>query len=241
MKHRSALRSAYPQPRVASDVYAREGKNGGVADPTWTDVVTALGSAVTPLVVVGAGLFLARRQSRSDELVRVRIDYYRKLVPDLNRLMCYMTFIGPWRDITPVEIVELKRRLDAEFYCAAPLFSREVGAAYDKLMSLSFKTFGKWGADARILSGSYRRQKSWIRKDEDWDPAWDEMFAFDVRASIPATELAAYRRAYDDLLARLVADLNINAIRTDYTTARVSLNASAPPTRTVEAAPPTGD
>jgi hypothetical protein len=205
-----------------------------VNEPSWTDVITAIGAVITPLIVVGAGLVIARRQSRNDELLKVRIDYYQKLVPDLNRLMCYITFIGPWRDISPLEIIQLKRRLDAEFYCAAPLFSVEVSVAYEALISLSFKTFGKWGEDAKILTSSFRRRQAWSRRGEPWRARWGALFAIETAERIPASTLGAYRRAYDDLLARLVGDLSISRTRTDYTTTRVSLNASAPQPRGID-------
>ncbi|MCU1582799.1 MAG: hypothetical protein JWO01_2187 [Microbacteriaceae bacterium] len=203
-------------------------------EPLWTDVITAIGAAITPLIVVGAGLVIARRQSRNDELLKVRIDYYQKLIPDLNRLMCYITFIGAWRDISPLEIIQLKRRLDVEFYCAAPLFSAEVPVAYEALMSLSFKTFGGWGEDAKILTSSFRRRQAWSREDEPWSAGWDALFAIEAGEPISASNLGAYRRAYDDLIARLVGDLSISRTRTDYTTTRVSLNASAPQPRGID-------
>jgi hypothetical protein len=55
---------------------------------SWTDAVTAVGTALTPAVVAGLAYVLTRSQSRSEELLRTRLDYYRELAPELNRLMC---------------------------------------------------------------------------------------------------------------------------------------------------------
>ena len=143
-----------------------------------------------------------------------------------------MTFIGTWRDFTPEEIVLLKRRLDANFYCALPLFGMEAGRAYEALMDLSLKPFGLWGADAMIRSNSSRRRASWRRTDGVWNLSWDEMFELGEEG-VSANALKAYRGAYDEFLARMVADLNVGKARPDYTTARVSLNASAPPAQDV--------
>ena len=60
----------------------------------WTDVVGATGAASTPVVVAVLAFVFARSQSRSEELLKVRLEYYKVLAPDLNSLMCYMTFIG---------------------------------------------------------------------------------------------------------------------------------------------------
>ena len=198
-----------------------------MADPSWTDVVAAIGSVATPVAVAMFGIALARRQSRNSELLKARIEYYKALAPDLNTLMCYMTFIGTWRGHSPLEIVELKRRLDREFYCAAPLFSDPVRDAYVELESTCFDTFNDWGQDAVIKSGAYRRRQAWTR-DPAWDPLWNNMFSKSDDAAIPGQELATIRRAHDRLVAALVRDLDLTRARSEYTTNLVSMNAHAP-------------
>jgi hypothetical protein len=91
---------------------------------TWTESVQAISAIATPILVAALAFYLTRRQDRSNELLKARIDYYNELAPDLNTLMCYLTFIGPWRDIPPPAIIELKRRVDQRFFCAAPLFTK---------------------------------------------------------------------------------------------------------------------
>jgi hypothetical protein len=198
-----------------------------MAGPAWTDVVQAIGAILTPIVVAGLAYSFTRSQSRSDELLKVRLDYYKLVAPDLNRLMCYMTFIGTWRDQSPVDVINLKRRIDQNFYCAAPLFSPQVMSAYEALMNLSFATFSDWGSDARLLSNAYRRRQAW-RATAAWDPKWDRYFAMDDATTISARDLRNYRDAYDSLIASLVRDLDINRARARYTTDQVSLNAHAP-------------
>lgn len=185
----------------------------------------ALGAVATPVVVAAIGIYISVKLSRSTELLKVRLDYYREILPDLNKLMTYMTFIGTWRDIPPTEIIALKRRLDTTVHCAAPLFSREVIACYDALMNLSFVTFNSWGQDAKILSNAFRRRQSWRGR---WDPAWDDCFELRDGTTISGKTLSEYRTTYDKLVARIVRDLNINRARERYTTAQVSLNAHRP-------------
>lgn len=153
--------------------------------------------------------------------------YYKVLLPDLNQLMCYMTFIGSWRDQSPLDVIDLKRRLDRTFFCAAPLFSSDVMAAYHDLMTRSFQTFGRWGDDAHILTNAYRRRQSW-RQTPHWDPAWDQLFELDDSATISGDDLMKYRNTYDSLVASIVRDLDISRARSRYTTDNVSLNAYAP-------------
>ena len=209
-----------------------------MSDPSWTEVVSAIAGIVTPVVIAIFGFIIARRQSRSDLLLKARFESYNKLAPDMNRLMCYLTFIGTWRDDSPVEIVALKRRLDANFYVAAPLFSGDVNESYRALMDLSFSTFGRWGQDAVIRSGAYRRRQSWVRKDVAWDDSWKAMFELPETGIVSGESLTEYRVAYDRFLFALVTDLNITRARAEYTTPRVSLNAS-PPRNDIAGAPST--
>lgn len=193
----------------------------------WTDVVQAIGTVSIPVVVAILAFVLSRTQSRSEELLRTRVDYYRQLVPDLNRLMCYMTFIGTWRDQSPPEVIALKRRLDETFFCAAPLFSPLVLKAYQALMARSFSTFGAWGADAKISSSAYRRRESWCATDQ-WAPEWDGYFALSDDTTISGADLESYQASYDRLIGALVRDLNVTRARSRYTSRDVVRNAHAP-------------
>jgi hypothetical protein len=197
--------------------------------PTWTAVLQAIGTVSIPIVVAIIAYVLTRNQTRSEELLRGRLDYYKALAPDLNQLMCYITFIGGWRDRSPVEIVDLKRRLDERFYCAAPLFSEQVLSCYEKLMGLTFETFGPWGVDARIKSNAFRRRECWQGTEEKaWQPEWDRYFTLPDSTSISSDELLRYRHSYDELIASLVRDLDLTRSRAQYTTDLVTLNAHAP-------------
>lgn len=197
-----------------------------MSEPKWTDIVIAMAAITTPLVVAGFGWALTRRQSRNELLLGARIDYYRQLAPELNRLMTYMLFIGSWRDVTPPQIIEVKRKLDAAFFVAAPLFSEQVGGAYQRFMSSCFTTFGAWGADAKIRSSPYRRRRHW-RGAAPWDPAWNACFELDEAEPVTSDDLRAVRTSHDDLVAALVRDLSMNRAREAYTTAHVVSNAGA--------------
>lgn len=176
---------------------------------------------------------LSRRQDRNGELLKARIEYYRLLAPDLNTLMCYITFIGRWRDLSPIEVIELKRRLDQNFYSAAPLFSDPVRDSYTAFEASCFSTFGEWGEDAKICSGAYRRRQAWRRKDVAWLSDWDSMFTKNDEDPIKSQELAHIRTAHDKLIAALVQDLDLTRARSEYTTSLVSLNAHAPRQRDI--------
>lgn len=207
---------------------------------SWADALAAIGSIATPLLVLIFGSLLAYRQNRSQKIQQARLDYYKALAPDLNQLMCYLTFIGTWKDMSPPEVIELKRRLDSNFYVASPLFSPMVQEAYDELMEVSFKTFGAWGTDAKIRSSAFRRRTSWHSATRNWEPEWDTYFELDDQATISKETLNTYRSKYDKMLSALVKDLAISRTRVDYTTARVSLNAGGGRQGDIEGSPMKG-
>jgi hypothetical protein len=205
-----------------------------MTEPNWTDVVSALAAVVTPVLIAVFGFMITRRQSRNELLLKARFEAYNKLTPDLNRLMCYLTFIGTWRDDSPEEIIVLKRRLDSNFHISAPLFDKGVTASYRRLMDLSFSTFGFWGEDAIIRSSAFRRRQSWRQPALQWKSDWDGMFAIPDTGKVTGEALTGYRLAYDDLLSRIVNDLSITRTRREYTTTQVSNNASAPARSDIE-------
>ncbi len=202
----------------------------------WTDVVQAIAAASVPVILGVVGVVLTTRQNRSAELLKARLDYYRTITPKLNLLMSYITYIGRWRDQSPPDIVELKRKIDEEFFVAAPLFGKGVLKAYNDLMALSFKTFGDWGQDARIMSSGFRRRESWRG---DWEPEWSRYFTVPDNAEITRATLRAYRETYDALLVAMVKDIDITRTRAKYTTDEAVLNAQAPQRTDIEGSGPT--
>ena len=182
-----------------------------------------IGALLIPVAVAVLAYLLSKRQRQSGELLSARLGYYQTLSPLLNDLVCYMTFIGGWQSMSPLDVIKLKRTLDKQFHCAAPLFSTDVSDTYSVFTDRCFKTFNLWGQDAKILSSAYRR-----RGGLPWESSWDGYFAYPDDRAIPKEELEGTRRAYDGLVAALVRDIDITRARSEYTTSAVSLNAHAP-------------
>src|SRR6266851_310090 len=102
--------------------------------PVWNSLeVAKLGvSTLTSVVVVLIGLVISRRLKRleylqwtNQKVTEKRIAVFDELAPQLNDLYCYFTFLGGWKDLTPVEVVGRKRKMDRMVYVNAPLFSKE--------------------------------------------------------------------------------------------------------------------
>lgn len=135
--------------------------------------------------------------------------------------MCYFTFIGRWKLLTPPEVISLKRDLDRLFFSALPLFSEACENAYHEFMSACFATFGNWGDDAQLRTGYVRRRQA----QAAWEPGWERMFTHAEDVHVSPGELEHLRSAYSAVLAALAKDIELLTPRDRYATANVSLNA----------------
>jgi hypothetical protein len=195
----------------------------------WTDIVSALGAVITPLLVLVIGIFingnvrrLEQQEWRNQELIEARLERYDGVATPLNQILCYFTYIGTWKDFTPPEIVQLKRDLDMKFFIAAPLFSPQVKKRYERFMKLCFKPFGPWGRDAKLRTKVPNRRKPFGNK---WQPGWDDMFEVRDDVFLSGKQLEEIRDAYNDLIVLFMADVGLAGSAISVVTADVSANA----------------
>ncbi|MGH3758182.1 hypothetical protein [Actinophytocola sp.] len=193
------------------------------------DLVRTLAAVSVPIVVAVVGYQLNRRlkqleadQWRNQELIKARLQYFGQLAPMLNDLMCYLTFIGRWKELTPPQVVAIKRDTDRLFFSVSPLFSQGAVEAYENFLGHCFETFGRWGADARIRSGFVRRREA---AGNHWRTEWQEMFTYSEIDEIQESDLDEIRISYDKVLAALVDDVKLLVSRERYARAEVTINA----------------
>lgn len=197
--------------------------------PWWQvvlEVVKAAAAVAVPVVVAVLGYRLNQRaklweasQWRNQELIKMRVAYYQSLAPQLNDIMCYFTFIGKWKQLTPPNIISIKRTLDREFYSALPLFTPPCEAAYNEFMETCFSMFGDWGEDARLRTGFVRRRDA---DPESWDHTWQRMFTHDETRQVTDEEIRQVRVAYSRVLGSLAQEIELLAPRDRYATDQVT-------------------
>ncbi len=193
------------------------------------DVISTLAAVSVPIVVAVVGYRLNQRlklweasQWRNQELIKARLQYFGRLAPMLNDLMCYFTFIGRWKEITPPQIVAVKRDADRLFFSVAPLFSQHAVEAYQQFMGQCFRMHDRWGSDARIRSGFVRRREA---AGEAWRAEWQDLFTLREGEEIRESDMAEVLAAYDRVLAALVSDVELLAPRQRYAPTGVSVDA----------------
>lgn len=190
---------------------------------TVLDTIGALAALAVPIVVA----VMAQRfnnqlkrweasQWRNQELIKARLEYYRELVPQLNDVMCYFTFIGVWKEFTPPQVVSAKRALDRSFYCAAPLFSADVQRAYASFIDSCFAMYTQWGDDAKLRTGFVRRKEA---AGAGWDPGWEKLFLLPEHQPIAQSELDEVHGRYNALMSAFAADIELNVPREGYVSA----------------------
>lgn len=190
---------------------------------TWLDLVKTLAAVAVPVVVAIVGYRLNQRvkqweasQWRNQELIKARLRYYDELAPMLNDLMCYLTFLGRWRDLTPLDVLRLKRDTDRLFFSVSPLFSQRSVEAYQVFIGACFQTFRGWGLEPHIRSGFVHRRDA---RPKSWDPSWNELFTHSENDEVTEEDQARVRDGYDGLLAALAEDIELSEPRHRYVSA----------------------
>jgi len=172
------------------------------------EVVKVVLSATTPVLILLLGIWVTGLTKHLDatlwanqKLVEKRIAIYDDVAPLLNDLLCYFSYVGGWKELSPPEVIALKRKLDRKMYVVFPLLSNNVRRAYLTFMFVCFRTHHGWAQDARLRTKIGRRRDAAGSK---WIAEWDELFLEDQ-----ATDPEKIRSAYQDLMNTFSADVGI--------------------------------
>jgi hypothetical protein len=177
---------------------------------TWTSLEIAKLAAglLTPIALAALGIYLHRvakrfehLQWRSQKLIEKRLAVYDSLAPKLNDLFCYFTYVGNWRDVSPLSVVALKRSIDKEIYLAAPLFRIEFFKALTTFQDTCFETFTGWGHDACLRTDFARRQEHF---PGSWDSEWSGLFTDNVSTT------ASVRLVYSHAMRAFSKDIGVH-------------------------------
>lgn len=178
----------------------------------WTsvEIVTLAVDALTPLTVAGLGIFVARTGHRIEQVqwanqivVTRRLEIFGQIAPGLNKLLCFATFVGGWKEIQPGEVVAIKRQLDEAIYSNRVLFSPGLFARYTEFMETLFAMYEAADQDAPICAPIHsalgnRRNMSW------WEESMSSLFS-----QTKIADMNTIRIAYDKLADEFRAELYV--------------------------------
>jgi hypothetical protein len=167
-------------------------------------------AALMPLTLLGLGLIVAQNTRRLDSyqhanqtVLARRHEIFQEVAPKLNQLLCFMAFVGRWKEITPADVLSLKRDVDEVMYTNRLLFSDELFATYQAFMARFFAMYATIDSDALIRARisfdlGDRRKLHW------WSASMVDMFAQDHVCEPGEAQLS-----YDELSAAFREDLYV--------------------------------
>jgi hypothetical protein len=181
------------------------------AEWTGVQIATLAVAALTPVAVIGLGLLVARAGRRIEQVqwanqtvVAKRLEVFAELAPGLNRLLCFATFVGGWKELQPRDVIALKRQLDETMYANRLLFSDELFAAYHDYMTTLFAMYATTDADALLRAPI---ESEWgSRRNMPW---WNEQLMPALFAAASGVGHEEIQAAHNELSQQFRADLYI--------------------------------
>jgi len=168
---------------------------------------------LTPLSVALLGWLFSRQLKRLDlsnwtnqKLIEKRLVIYDEIAPKLNQLLCFFTWVGYWKTISPADAIRAKRDLDKTLNIYRHVFEAEVYQTYQDFIHLLFETYTGIGHDAK-LRALVRSPDGDRRTDGGyaWIEAWDACFS-EPGMAVSKQEV---RARYKALMAALTRSLGV--------------------------------
>jgi hypothetical protein len=181
----------------------------GISPYQLLDLIVA---ALTPLSVGVLGYYvnsrvksLEQEQWQNRKIVEKRIEFFERVAPDLNALLCFYTWVGNWKEFSPPQVIALKRRLDREFHVHRYLIGEDVFARYNDFVERLFTVFSGPGQDAVIRAAlTSENGDRTLHSHHAWDEKWRA--CFDESKAVDRAEI---RRRYTTLMQSFQAAIGL--------------------------------
>jgi hypothetical protein len=142
---------------------------------------------------------LDKKHQTNQRIFEKRIEIYDRIGPKLYDIFCFYCYNGNWKEITPVDIVRIKRELDKDINVSTPLFSNDISEKYIDFMRLCFVSFSGWEHEEKIKSLYELRQEHNVEWNDDW------IQLFDTNNVVEAVKL---KEKYNELTESFKKDLS---------------------------------
>lgn len=178
------------------------------------EIAKLIVGVLTPLSVALLGWLFSRQLKRLDlsnwsnqKLIEKRLGLYDEIAPRLNKLLCFFTWVGYWKTVSPLDAIQAKRDLDRTLNIYRHVFDAEVYDCYQRYIHTLFDTYNGPGHDAQLRAliegpdGDRRADGGYA-----WDEAWTERFTEPGQAA----DKALVRARYEALMEALTRSLGIS-------------------------------
>jgi hypothetical protein len=126
-----------------------------------------------------------------DKILEKRITVYAGIIAKLYDILCFYLYTGNWAEITPVDVIRLKRELDKDLNSYAPLIHDDLIRDIQEFNKLCFISVSGWEHDIKIKSSYELRE----RHQGVWEDTWREYF--DTKNVVEATKM---KEKYDKVV-----------------------------------------
>ena len=181
-----------------------------LTEQVWDNLKTAviIIAVLGPVIIIFLTIRINRMKKHlisqyqsNQKLIEKRIEIFDQIGPKLNDMFSFFSYTGNWKELTPVDILRLKRELDMEINIKTALFSDELITKYTSFMTLCFVSHSGWEDEERIKSLYELRQLNNLEWSREWIPL------FDTNNVIEATTL---KERYDKLMACFKKEMSLD-------------------------------
>lgn len=162
--------------------------NDADAQQVWNslEIAKIIIGALTPIVLAIAGWYINFHLRRLDnlrwsnqKLVEKLIVIYDEISPMLNDLYCFYLWRGHWKDISPEDVVNTKRKLDKSIHIYKAMLGEEFYALYRDYIKSLFVEFTGAGEDAKIKSAIRSAEGDRrVHCNYQWDDNWNDLVIY---------------------------------------------------------------
>jgi len=142
---------------------------------------------------------LIHQHQKNQKLIGKRIEIYERIGPKLNDILSFFSYTGNWKELSPPDIMKLKRELDKEITISTPLFSKDLNTKYNSFILLCFVSHSGWEHKEKIKTQYEMRQEHIA----DWNSDW--IHFFDTNNVVEGIKL---KERYDGLMEYFKHEIN---------------------------------
>ncbi len=153
-------------------------------------------------------------EDNNKRVFQQRQDIYNKIGPLLNDIYSYYMYVGQWKQLSPIEIIEHKREIDKIIFTNIPYFdtASKFIKSYTTFMEAAFRTNQGWGKDAFLRTNWELHRSAFDTNLIKWNNTWNSGFTGeDNRIELKAQYFSLLRQVSSELNLEIKGD-NIETI-----------------------------
>ena len=186
-----------------------------LTEQVWDNLKTAviIIAVLGPVIIIFLTIRINRMKKHlisqyqsNQKLIEKRIEIFDQIGPKLNDMFSFFSYTGNWKELTPVDILRLKRELDMEINIKTALFSDELITKYTSFMTLCFVSHSGWEDEERIKSLYELRQLNNLEWSREWIPLFDTNNVIEATAENFLKPITIAERLFDKICEKILID-----------------------------------